>query len=193
MQSKEHQIIFKLADIQEKEILELLNNPKTFNKGFELMIKSYQSRIYWVIRRMVISHDDANDLVQDVFVKVFRSFSSFKNQSSLYTWIYSIATNTTLNFLTGKKHKNLISGGNADQMMAERLRSDPWFDADEIMIKFQQAMSQLPEKQRIVFQMRYYDEIKYEDMSKMLDTSVGALKASYHHAVKKIEEYFAIH
>lgn len=182
-----------MAEIQEKIILELLKNPNTFNKGFELMVKAYQSGIYWLIRRMVINHEDTNDLVQDVFIKVFRSYATFKQESSLYTWIYRIATNTTLNFLTDKNHKNMTSIGNADLILANRLKSDPYFEPDEMMIKFHCAMALLPEKQRIVFQMRYYNETKYEDMSQILDTSVGALKASYHHAVKKIEEYFASH
>jgi len=182
-----------LTDPREKEILELLNRPDTFNKGFELLVKTYQRGIYFVIRRMILDHDETNDLVQEVFIKVFRSFSRFKNQSTLYTWIYSIAVNTTLNALSSKKNKARLSGEISAQLVAEKLRSDPWFDTDEIMIRFQQAMALLPGKQRIVFQMRYYDETPYEELSKILNTSVGALKASYHHAAKKIGDFITSH
>jgi len=135
----------------------------------------------------VIGHDDADDVLQNTMVKVWRSVGNFRAESGLYTWLYRIATNEALTFLKQKKKRTFAPWVDVEQKISETLESDAWFNGDEIQLKLQQAILKLPEKQRIVFNMKYFDEVKYEEMSKILGTSVGALKASYHHAVKKIE------
>jgi RNA polymerase sigma factor (sigma-70 family) len=143
--------------------------------------------LYWHIRKIVIVHDDADDVLQNTLVKVWKSLQGFRSDSGLYTWLYRIATNEALTFLKQKKKRTFAPWTEVEHKMSETLESDPWFNGDEIQLKLQQAILKLPDKQRIVFNMKYFDEVKYEDMSVILDTSVGALKASYHHAVKKIE------
>lgn len=155
------------------------------------MVKTYQERVYWHIRRMVYNHDDADDLVQDTFVKVWKNLDSFREDSQLFTWIYRIATNETLSFLKRKKRMQLISLGNFSNNQISRLEDDNFFSGNEIQLKLQKALLTLPDKQRMVFNMKYYDELKYEEMSQILGTSVGALKASYHIAVKKIQKNVA--
>jgi len=177
------------VDNPDDKILALCKDPESLNQGFRLLVESYQERVYWHIRRMVILHDDADDLVQDTFVKVWKNLPKFRSDSGLYTWIYRIATNETLNFLK-KKNKILGLFNQFSQHQIEgSLQDDSYFDGDEIQKKLQMALSKLPTKQRLVFNMKYYDEMKYEDISSVLGTSVGALKASYHIAVKKIEKY----
>lgn len=158
------------------------------NYAFNHLIKKYEKKIYWLVRRMVIDHDDANDLTQDIFVKVWKKITNFRGDSQLYTWIYRIAVNETLNFLNSKRKKLFIPLVNVEKKLEEEIVTSAYFSGDEIQMKLQKAILQLPNKQRLVFNMRYYQEFSYEEMSKMLDTSVGALKASYHHAVKKIEK-----
>ncbi|MBK7873043.1 MAG: sigma-70 family RNA polymerase sigma factor [Saprospiraceae bacterium] len=153
-------------------------------------MQKYQEQLYWVVRRMVQEHDDANDVIQNCFIKVFRSIHTFEGKSKLYTWLYRIATNEAITFLSQKKRKATNSIEDGDLPLANQLRADESMDGDALEQRLLQALAQLPEKQRLVFEMRYYDETPYEEMSGMLDTSVGALKASYHHAVKKIETYF---
>ena len=170
----------------DEEILALLRATTTANKGFELLMNDYQERLYWHIRRMVLDHDDANDVLQNTFIKVFKGHHNFKGQSKLFTWLYRIATNETMTFL--KKRKKHQSESNDEQMAM--LKADPFFDAEGIQEKLLRAIVSLPDKQKAVFQLRYYNEMSYQDMSEVLGTSEGALKASYHHAVKKIELFF---
>lgn len=173
----------------DKELLEKFADEATRNYAFNLLVKKYQERLYWHVRRMVIDHDDADDLVQDIFVKVWKALHNFREDAKLYTWMYRIATNECITFLNKKKKKIFIAWVDVEGELSRKLETDPLFDGDKIQRKLQQAVLTLPEKQRLVFHMKYYDEMKYEDMSEILGTSVGALKASYHHAVKKIEDY----
>jgi RNA polymerase sigma-70 factor (ECF subfamily) len=174
----------------DEELLAAFSNPSEKENAFTLLINRDQKKIYWFIRRMVIDHEDANDLVQDVFIKVWNGISSFRNESSITHWIYRIAMNVTLTFLDRKKRKyDAVSLDDAEGELRNKLYSGKYIDGDKIQLKLQEAILTLPEKQRIVFQLRYYDEMPYEEMSGLLDTSEGALKASYHHAAKKIEEF----
>jgi len=176
-------------ELSDKELLNSFRNPDTRSYAFNLLIRKYQKRVYWHTRRLVISHDDANDVTQDAFIKVWKHLEGFKEEAQLFTWIYRIATNEALSFLRKKKYKFLIPFVNVENELTRHLIDDNFFSGDEIQLKLQKAILRLPEKQRIVFNMKYFDELKYEEMSSVLGTSVGALKASYHHAVKKIEKY----
>jgi len=153
-----------------------------------LLVDKYNKRVYWHIRRMVINHEDTDDLVQDTFIKVWKNLDGFRSDSELFTWIYRIATNETLTFLKKKSRKFMLSMNNYEDILSQHLSDDNFFSGDEIQLKLQKAILQLPEKQRLVFQMKYFDEIKYKEMSEIVGTSVGALKASYHLAIKKIEK-----
>jgi RNA polymerase sigma-70 factor (ECF subfamily) len=165
---------------------DLKNNKElAFNK----LVKLYQERLYYHIRKIVINHEDTDDVLQNTFLKVWNNIDNFREESAIYTWLYRIATNEAITFLNSKKRKSLISLQDTSDHLIQSLKTDPYFEGDEIQMKLQKAILNLPEKQRIVFNMKYFDEIKYEDMSKILNTSVGALKASFHHAVKKIEDY----
>lgn len=177
----------------DEQLLELFHNSDNPNYAFNLLINKYQEKIYWHVRRLVIDHEDTNDIVQDVFVKAWKGLGRFRADSGLFTWLYRIATNEALTFLKSKKRRFFIPWHDVENTMAQRLETDPFFSENEIQKKLQKAILSLPEKQRIVFNMRYYDELKYEEMSKILDTSVGALKASYHHAANKVEEYVKSH
>jgi RNA polymerase sigma-70 factor, ECF subfamily len=157
-------------------------------KGFRLLVETYSSRLYWHIRRLVILHEDADDALQNTFINAWKGLSEFRNESALYTWLYTIATNEALALINKRKKNSAISLDDLDSHFATSLEGNTWFDGDEAETKLQNAILRLPEKQRIVFNMKYYEDITYEEMSKILKTSVGALKASYHHAVKKIEE-----
>ena len=176
-------------NLSDKELLERFRHPDTKNYSFNLLIRKYQEKTYWHIRRIVIDHDDADDVTQETFVKVWKNLDKFKEESQLFTWIYRIATNEALSHLRKKRNRFFIPLVNVESKLARTLKDDNFFSCDEIQFKLQQAILTLPEKQRLVFNMKYYDELKYEEMSDLLGTSVGALKASYHHAVKKIEEY----
>ncbi|MDR2918925.1 MAG: sigma-70 family RNA polymerase sigma factor [Tannerella sp.] len=173
----------------EDEIVEQLRNPDTRQKAFEQVVAAYSERLYWLIRKMVLSHDDANDILQNTFLKAWLNLDSFRGEAKLSTWLYKIAVNENITFLNRQRAMNNISMDDADIYLLEKLKGDDYFDGDAIQLKLQEAIVSLPEKQRIVFNMKYYDEMKYEDMSEILGTSVGALKASYHHAVKKIEAF----
>jgi len=173
----------------DEDILSKFAVESTREQAFNLLVSRYQEKLYWHIRRMVTSHDDADDVLQNVFIKVWKNLEKFKGNSKLYTWLYRIATNESLTFLNKKKRRQSTALETEDYDLGANLRADPYFDGDEAQIKLQEAIDKLPEKQRIVFLMRYYEEMKYDDMSEALDTSVGALKASYHHAVKKIQKY----
>lgn len=168
-------------------ILEWLRQPATFEKGFSWMLRSYQERIYWHIRRMVTHHEDANDVMQNTFIKAYKGIKNFKGNSQLYTWLYRIATNESITFLKKQQRHQSSSIESEETNLENQLKADVYFDGDEIQRKLQAALNTLPEKQRLVFNMRYFDEMSYKDISEVLGTSVGGLKASYHHAVKKIE------
>lgn len=176
----------KLSDV---EIIAGLKNEKTRDLAFQSLVKNYQERLYWHIRKIVMSHDDADDVLQNTFVKVWRSIDKFREESGLYTWLYRIATNESLTFINSNKKRSLIPINETSEFLMNNLVSDAHFEGDEIQKRLQEAILTLPDKQRIVFNLKYYEEMKYEDMSQVLDTSVGALKASFHHAAKKIEEY----
>ena len=178
--------------IQQHDDLELLQNfkePATKERAFTAIIKKYQERLYWHIRRMVVDHEDANDVLQNMFIKVWKGLEKFREDSQLYTWLYRIATNESLTFLTQQKKRNTLSLSDDENGLSNKLRSDTHFDANKLEWKLQLGIQKLPEKQRLVFNLRYYDEMPYEEMSRVLETSEGALKASYHHAAKKIEEF----
>jgi len=177
----------------DEELLIRFKNPDTREKAFEMIIKKYQEKLYWHVRRMVVEHEDANDVLQNTFIKVWKSLENFREESQLYTWLYRIATNESLTFLTQQKKKASISIDQEDQVLVNKLKSDSNFDANKLEWKLQLAIQSLPEKQKAVFNLRYYDEMPYEEMSRVLETSVGALKASYHHAAKKIEDYMLNH
>jgi len=159
------------------------------NFAFKQILRKYQERLYWHIRKIVISHEDSDDILQNTFIKVWRGLDQFREDSKLYTWLYRIATNESLTFLKQKKKRQYIPFMDVEHQLMNVLESDEYFSGDQIQLKLQKAIITLPEKQRLVFNMKYFDEMKYEDMSRILDTSVGALKASFHHAVKKIEKY----
>jgi RNA polymerase sigma-70 factor (ECF subfamily) len=177
------------VQVEDAEILSKFQDVKTRNEAFNLLLKKYQQKIYWHVRRMVIDHDDADDLVQDVFIKVWKNLEGFRSDAQLYTWMYRIATNECITFLNKKKQKNNISLDEVSYELADTLASSSYFDGDKAQMKLQQALLTLPDKQKLVFNMKYYDDMKYEEMSEVLGTSVGALKASFHLAVKKIESF----
>ncbi len=158
-------------------------------KAFELLIDTYKERLYWHVRRIVLDHDDADDVLQNTFIKVFRSIDGFKGDSKLYSWLYRIGTNEALTFIKVKSKKLGLGMDEFQEQMVNKLEADVYFDGTEIQLKLQKAISSLPEKQKLVFNMKYFDELKYEEISDILETSVGSLKASYHLAVKKIESY----
>lgn len=171
----------------DSEIIKGIKTPGKEELAFTRLVEKYQQRLYWHIRKIVVIHDDADDVLQNTMIKVWRSLPEFRSDSSLYTWLYRIATNEALTFLKKKQRRILAPSLEMEQQMAEQIESDPYFNGDELQKKLQQAILKLPEKQRLVFNMKYFDGIKYEEMSEILNTSVGALKASYHHAVRKIE------
>ncbi len=173
----------------EEQLLEELREPSTQRKAFAKLVSEYNERIYWQIRKMVLSHDDANDILQDVFVKAWLNIDNFRGESKLSTWLYRIAINESITFINKKKNQNNISVDEDDSFLLNTIEGDEFFDGDEAQKKLQKAVLTLPDKQRLVFQMKYFQEMKYDDMSEVLGTSVGALKASYHHAVKKIEKF----
>lgn len=174
----------------DRKIIELFRQNQHKDAAFNLLVDEYQERLYWHIRRIVIDHQDADDVLQNTLVKVWKNLEQFRAESGLFTWLFRIATNESLSLIKDRK-KHLHSSGDQEleNRLSENLETDPWFDGDEIQLKLQKAILSLPEKQRLVFNLKYYEEMKYEDMSETLATSVGALKASYHHAVKKIEKY----
>src|ERR1700751_1752960 len=177
------------VEVDDSEILRKFQDEKTRNEAFNLLLKKYQQKLYWHIRRMVVDHDDADDIVQDTFVKIWKNLPGFRSDAQLYTWMYRIATNECITFLNKKKQKNNIPLDDVAYELADTLADSTYFNGDKAQLKLQQAILTLPEKQRLVFNMKYYDDMKYEQMSDVLGTSVGALKASFHLAVKKIESY----
>jgi RNA polymerase sigma-70 factor (ECF subfamily) len=178
-----------MVETDDKELLVQFKEERTRNAAFSLIIKKYQQKLYSIIRRMIISHDDTDDVLQNTFIKMWHHLDGFKEDSQLYTWLYRIATNESLTFLKKKRTKFFVPIVDVEYKLSQSLESDQYFKGDEIQLRLQKAILKLPEKQRLVFNMKYFEEMKYEDMSEILGTSVGALKASYHIAVKKIEEY----
>jgi len=177
----------------EKEIIAALLDPKTQNRAFEQLILDYQKPLYSHIRTIVLNHDDTDDVLQNTFIKVFRNIHTFKGESKLFSWIYRIATNEAITFINKRAKMNTISSEEVQNKHLNNLESDVYFEGDAIQLQLQKAIATLPEKQQLVFKMKYFQEINYEELSELLSTSVGALKASYHHAVKKIEEYMNTH
>ena len=175
--------------IDEITLVEQLQNVQTKEQAFRELIKQYKERLYWHIRKIVISHDDADDVLQNTFIKVFRGIDNFKQDSKLYSWMYRIATNESITFINKRARERNTDITEIKQDLVTSLSSDDWFTGDEIQLILQKAVATLPEKQQLVFNMKYFDDMKYDEISKILDTSVGGLKASYFHAVKKIEKY----
>ena len=177
----------------EQKLIQQLTNPSTREQAFETLVKEFQEQLYWQIRRMVLDHDDTDDILQNVFLKAWQGLDNFRGDARLSTWLYRIANNETINFLQRQKDTTIslstTEDGNQEQIRIQ-LESDPYFDGEETEIQLQQAVQSLPPKQRQVFNMKYFQEMKYEDISEVLGTSIGALKASYHHAVQKITTFF---
>lgn len=184
LKSKEKKLL-----IAEETLIEQLKNPLTQEQAFRSLMTLYKERLYWHIRKIVISHDDADDVLQNTFVKIYRNINNFKAESKLYSWMYRIATNESITFINKRAKQNHIDVSEMQYQLAENLEADVYFDGDEMQLQLQKAIATLPQKQRLVFNMKYFDEMKYNDMSEILETSVGSLKASYHHAVKKIERF----
>tara|TARA_R110002033_G_scaffold65101_3_gene115978 strand:- start:5416 stop:5958 length:543 start_codon:yes stop_codon:yes gene_type:complete len=174
---------------EEEEFIKQLLDSKTQNVAFQKLLSTYQKPLYNHIRNIVLNHDDTDDVLQNTFVKIFQNLKNFKGESKLFSWMYRIATNEAISFLNQKAKKSGISSQIIQDKALDNLRADVHFDGNEIQIKLQQAIATLPEKQQLVFKMKYFEELKYEEISEILGTSVGALKASYHHAVKKIESF----
>ncbi len=174
--------------LSDSELVEMLREPRTRREGFAVLVKQYSEKLYWKVRRIVLSHEDANDVLQNVFIKVWSNLQNFQGKSSLSTWLYRIAVNESLDFLRKQKLADKVST-DEDDSVASRLMSDEYFDGDEVQTRLQEAVARLPEVQRTVFSLKYFEEMKYSEISQILNTSEGALKASYHLAVKKITEY----
>lgn len=178
------------APIDEKELVARLQDPATASRAFETLLQAYSEPVYWQVRRMVLNHDDANDIVQNVFLKAWTNLQNFRGDAKLSTWLFKIAVNESINFINKEKNRQQnLSNSEDDSFLIKNLEADSHFDGDALQLELQKAIAALPEKQRLVFNMRYYDDMKYEEISEVLGTSVGALKASYHHAVKKISDY----
>lgn len=182
-----------MNNYNEKEIIALLQDPTRQREAFECIVKEYSEQLYWQIRRLVLSHEDANDLLQNTFIKAWTNIDYFRGDAKMSTWLYRIALNECLTFLNKQRTSNQLSIDDADMEMLNKLESDTYFDGDDTQKIFLQAIHTLPEKQQIVFNLKYFKEMKYEEISEIVGTSIGALKASYHHAVKKIEAFLEKH
>jgi RNA polymerase sigma-70 factor (ECF subfamily) len=175
--------------IVEETLVQELKTKKTQAQAFEVLVSTYKERLYWQIRGIVLNHEDADDVLQNTFIKVYKNIDGFKGDSKLFSWMYRIATNEALNFIKQRAKLQGITDIDYQEKLVSNLQADVFFEGDEIQLKLQQAISTLPEKQKLVFNMKYFQELKYEEISEILDTSVGGLKASYHLAVKKVEQY----
>jgi RNA polymerase sigma factor (sigma-70 family) len=173
----------------DQELLALFRKEGGKTKAFNELVKKYQQKVYWMVRKMVIDHDDSNDVTQEVFIKVWNGIDNFRGESQVYTWLYRIASNESINFLNKKKRKLQVPLEDIERELEDKLESDPLMGGDEIQMKLQKALLRLPDKQRLVFNLKYFEELPYDEISEVTGTSVGALKASYHWAVKKIEDY----
>lgn len=180
-----------MEENQEKELIRQFDDPQTRRKAFEVVVNSFSEQLYWQIRRMVLSHEDTNDLLQNTFIKAWTNLDSFRGEARISTWLYRIAVNECITFLNKQKQMTGIPLDDVDGSLLRMLEAPEEFSGDDLQKKLQTAILQLPDKQRLVFNMKYYQEMKYEEISDALGTSVGALKASYHYAVKKIEDFFA--
>lgn len=174
---------------KEYEILELINAPQTIEAGYRMLLKEYQQQLYWQIRKLVIDHDDAHDVLQNVFVKVFKGIKNFKGDSKLSSWLYRIAYNESMTFLTKKGKQLQVNDTELQAHLVDQLEADVYFTGDEIQLALQKALAQLPKRQSEIFKMRYYDEVKFKDIADLLELSEGAVKSSYHIAAKKIEQF----
>ena len=179
--------------LDDKELLLQFRDETTRERAYTSIIKKYQEKLYWHIRRMVVEHEDANDVLQNVLIRVWNGLENFREDSQLYTWLYRIATNECLTYLEQQKKRSSVSLSDVESGLENKIKADKHFDPNRLEWRLQLAIQQLPEKQRVVFSLRYYEEMPYEQMSRVLETSEGALKASYHHAVKKIEDYIRNH
>lgn len=175
--------------MDEKQLLQHIQNDATREAAFRSLIGTYQERLYWHVRRIVLNHDDTDDVLQNTFIKVWKGLKTFRGESGLYTWLYRIATNESITHLNQKKKQSVFATGETSDFLLENMKADSYFDGDKALEQLQVAIARLPDKQRLVFNMKYFDELKFTEISEVLDTSVGALKASYHHAVKKLEVY----
>ena len=181
-----------MLPIDEKKLIEQLQDPKTASAAFDNLMRIYGEAVYWQIRKLVVRHEDADDILQNVFLKAWTNVKHFRGDAKLSTWLFKIAINESINFLNKERIRNQINVEDGDDSyLLNNIEADEYFDGDELQAELLKAVAKLPEKQRLVFNMRYFDEMKYEEISEILGTSVGALKASYHHAVKKIEEIFS--
>jgi RNA polymerase sigma factor (sigma-70 family) len=180
-----------MTEFSDSELLDKFQNEDTRHYAFNCLVLKYQQRLYWHVRRILLNHDDSNDVIQNVFIKVWNNLANFRQDSQLFTWLYRIATNESLTYLKQKKRRFLVSINDVGSELADKLHSDPLFNGNRIQLKLQQAIQTLPPQQKLVFNMKYFDELKYEEISEILGVTTGALKASYHHAVKKIEKYIS--
>ena len=175
--------------MEESYIIAKISDEATKHYGFNLLVKTYQERVYWHVRKMVIDHDDADDLTQEIFVKIWINLNKFRGDSQLFTWIYRIATNECLTFLKKKKRWSFLKFTDVQDELSSKVDNDHLISGDEIQLKLQKALLKLPDKQRLVFNMRYFEELSFNAIAEITGTSVGALKASYHLAAKKIEGF----
>ena len=175
--------------MSDEELLVLFQNPETRRNAFNQLVRKYQQKVYWLVRKMVVDHDDANDITQDAFIKAWTALENFRGDSKFYTWLYRIASNEAINFLNKKRKRFFIPIHDIENELSEKLEADPLLSGDVIQLKLQKALLKLPEKQRLVFNLKYFEELPYEEISEITGTSVGALKASYHWATKKIEDF----
>lgn len=175
--------------LEDQQILEKFRKPDSRNYAFHLLVRKYQERVYHLIRKMVVDHEDTDDLVQETFIKVWKGLDKFQGESQLFTWIYRIATNECLRFLKKKRRKFFVPVSDVAHELAQKIDQSPWIDGDDIQKKLQKALLTLPDKQRLVFNLKYFEEMKYEAIAEITGTSIGALKTSYHLAVKKVEAY----
>jgi RNA polymerase sigma factor (sigma-70 family) len=182
-------MVDKATDYSDNEMMTLFRIPEKRENAFNLIVKKYQERLYWHIRKILIDHNSTDDILQNTFLKAWSGLENFREDASLYTWLYRIATNEALTFLHQRRKRFFIPLEGVEKQLGRTLENDPYFNGDELQLMFQKALLTLPEKQRIIFNMKYFDEMKYEEISAILGTTVGALKASYHHAVKKLEKY----
>lgn len=175
--------------VAEENLVQQLKQDESQASAFEVLVSTYKEPLYWHIRRIVLNHDDTDDVLQNTFIKVYKNIKSFKGDSKLYTWLYRIATNEALTFLKRKSRRNSLSDGETQERLVQNLQADVYFEGDKIQLKLQEAIATLPEKQKLIFNMKYFQEMKYEEISEILETTVGGLKASYHLAVKKVEAF----
>jgi RNA polymerase sigma-70 factor (ECF subfamily) len=180
-----------MQEYTDDELLRLFADESQRNYAFNFIVRKYQERLYWHIRKMIIVHDDSDDVLQNTFIKAFKGLSNFREEAKLYTWLYRIASNECITFLNNKRKRFFLPIGDVEGELMQHVQDDELYSGNQIQMKLQQALLKLPPKQRLVFNMKYYDDMKYEEMSEILGTSVGALKASYHHAVKKIEDFLS--